>query len=150
MKRLHVHLRVENIEANVQFYSAMFGAPPTVEKPDYAKWMVEDPRVNFAISTGAQTAGLDHVGIQAENEQELADIQQSFASTEGKVTAQSDAECCYARSDKYWTVDPQGTPWEAFHTLGEVPKFGDDLDRNGASEGSACCTPSADSECCAG
>lgn len=149
MKRLHVHLAVDDLDANIRFYSALFGIEPVIRKHDYAKWLVEDPRVNFAISSGGKKIGLDHVGIQAEDDSELTEIHQRFADTQSQVTAQSGAECCYARSDKYWTVDPQGTPWEAFHTLGDIRKFGRDRDRGKTEDATSCCTPSPDSTCCA-
>jgi hypothetical protein len=146
MKRFHVHLAVDSLEQNIRFYSTLFGAPPTVLKPDYAKWMLEDPRVNFAISTRGAKTGIDHVGIQAENDVELDDIQSRLARADQKLLKQEQTSCCYARSNKYWVQDPQGLAWEAFHTLGEVPVFGD-----GSLPGSsgveprkaACCAPAA-------
>jgi catechol 2,3-dioxygenase-like lactoylglutathione lyase family enzyme len=125
MKRFHLHLAVDDIEQNVRFYSTLFGAAPTVHKPDYAKWMLEDPRVNFAISVRGMKAGLDHVGIQVENEVELEDVHSRLARADHNLVTQQQAACCYARSNKHWVQDPQGIPWEAFHTLGEVPVFGD-------------------------
>ncbi|HJY75538.1 MAG TPA: ArsI/CadI family heavy metal resistance metalloenzyme [Burkholderiales bacterium] len=126
MKRFHVHVAVHDVKQSVRFYSALFGAPPSVEKPDYAKWMLEDPRVNFAISTHASKLGVDHLGIQAENGPELEELGSRLAQADVAVTPQTGAACCYAKSDKYWTIDPQGVAWESFHTLGSVPVYGTD------------------------
>lgn len=125
MKRLHVHIAVENLSKNIRFYSTLFGCEPTVKHDDYAKWMLDDPRVNFAISSRSQHLGLDHLGIQAENEPELTAIKQQLDATQSPVEAQHDAACCYARSDKYWITDPQGIAWESFHSLSEIPTFND-------------------------
>jgi len=145
MKRFHVHVAVEDIEQNVRFYSTVFGAPPTVLKPDYAKWMLEDPRVNFAISKRGANSGIDHVGIQAENEVELEDIHARLARADQSLVKQEATSCCYAKSNKYWVQDPQGIAWETFHTLGEVPVFGDgsfaaEAGKLGAAK-AACCSP---------
>jgi len=142
MKRFHVHMAVEDVEQNVQFYSAVFGAAPTVSKPDYAKWMLEDPRINFAISKRGAKTGLNHVGIQAENEAELEDVHARLARAGQKLLKQEQTSCCYAKSNKYWVQDPQGVAWEAFHTLGEVPVFGEDT-KIGVDKGqvSSCCAP---------
>ena len=144
MKRFHVHMAVEDIEQNVRFYSTLFGTGPTVRKPDYAKWMLEDPRVNFAISKRGAKSGLDHVGIQVENEAELEDVHAGLARAGQKLLKQKQASCCYAKSNKYWVQDPQGVAWEVFHTLGEVPVFGDGTlaaqsDKLGIK--AACCAP---------
>ena len=146
MKRLHVHVSVRDLEQSIRFYSALFAAQPAVRKPDYAKWMLDDPRVNFAISTRAgRDSGIDHLGIQAENEQELEDLGSRLAQADVAVTAQKGASCCYAKSDKYWTLDPQGIAWESFHTLDSVPTYGGDR-RSSAMElksvgKAACCGP---------
>ena len=124
MKRLHVHVAVHDLQQSIRFYSALFAAEPAVRKDDYAKWMLDDPRVNFAISTRASKAGLDHLGIQAENADELEDLGSRLAQADVAVTAQKGASCCYAKSDKYWTIDPQGIAWESFHTLDSVPMYG--------------------------
>ncbi|UCE90328.1 MAG: VOC family protein, partial [Pseudomonadota bacterium] len=124
MKRLHVHIAVEDLQKSIAFYSGLFAAAPTVEKDDYAKWMLDDPRVNFAISTRAARTGLDHVGIQVDDAQELDEIRQRLNAAQLPVEEQAGAECCYARSDKYWSVDPQGIAWEAFHSLEQIPVFG--------------------------
>jgi len=126
MKRFHVHVAVHDLKHSVRFYSALFGAQPTVEKPDYAKWMLEDPRVNFAISTRASQSGVDHLGIQAESAPELEELGSRLAQADVAVMPQKGAACCYAKSDKYWTIDPQGVAWESFHTLDSVPVYGTD------------------------
>jgi catechol 2,3-dioxygenase-like lactoylglutathione lyase family enzyme len=126
MKRLHVHIAVDHLEENIHFYSALFQAEPSVREADYAKWLLEDPRVNFAISARGRTPGLDHLGIQVESADELSAAQRCLTDAALPLTQQQGAECCYARSDKYWTVDPQGIPWEAFHSLEAIPLFGQD------------------------
>lgn len=139
MKRLHVHIAVADLAPNIEFYSTLFGQPPTVVKADYAKWSLEDPRVNFAISTRAARTGLDHLGIQVEEEGELEAVQARLEQAGMPGEVQAGTACCYARSDKYWTADPQGIAWEAFHTLASVPTFNE----QGVSDTSdgACCTP---------
>lgn len=143
MKRLHVHVAVHDIQQSIRFYSALFAAQPTVSKDDYAKWMLDDPRVNFAISKRGAKAGLDHLGIQAENEAELEGIGAQLAQADVSTLEQKNASCCYAKSDKYWTVDPQGIAWESFHTLGTVPVYGDDGRSKSApaEKQAACCVP---------
>ena len=124
MKRFHVHVSVNDLDGNVKFYSTMFGMPPTVLKPDYAKWMLDDPRINFAISSRGVTPGVDHLGVQVESESELTELRRQVAEANIARLDQASAECCYARSDKYWTTDPQGIAWETFHTLDTVPVYG--------------------------
>jgi len=144
VKRLHVHVAVHDLEQSVRFYSALFAAQPAVKKDDYAKWMLDDPRVNFAISTRGGKAGLDHLGIQAENGAELEDIGSRLAQADVATTAQKGASCCYAKSDKYWTIDPQGIAWESFHTLDSVPMYGQDPRPRAAeiqNAGKAACCP---------
>jgi len=136
VKRLHVHVAVHDLQQSIRFYSALFAAQPAVKKDDYAKWMLDDPRVNFAISTRADKAGLDHLGIQAENGAELEDLGTRLAQADVAVTAQKGASCCYAKSDKYWTIDPQGIAWESFHTLDSVPMYGSDVRETAKA---ACC-----------
>ena len=121
MKRLHVHVGVNDLQKSIRFYSALFAARPTVLKDDYAKWMLDDPRVNFAISTFAKTQGVDHLGIQAEDGAELEEIGSRLAQADVAVAPQKQVSCCYAKSDKYWTIDPQGVHWESYHTLESVP-----------------------------
>lgn len=124
MKRFHVHLGVPDLSASIRFYSDLFGTAPTVEKPDYAKWMLDDPRVNFAISQRNGRTGLNHLGLQADSADELAGIRTQFAAAdESSVYDENDVSCCYARSDKHWVRDPQGIAWEAFHSLGKVEFF---------------------------
>ena len=141
MKRFHVHVGVHDLAQSIRFYSALFGSPPSVKKDDYAKWMLEDPRVNFAISTRARRAGIDHLGIQAESNDELEDIGIRLAQADVSTMPQKGAACCYAKSDKYWTLDPQGVAWESFHTLDSVPVFGDDTRAKAEAPQSACCGP---------
>ena len=142
MKRFHVHVAVHDIEQSIRFYKALFDAEPTVRKPDYAKWQLDDPRVNFAISARAGKTGIDHLGIQAENGLELVALRAQLAMADVSVLAQKGASCCYARSDKYWTLDPQGIAWESFHSLESVPVFGEDTKTGmGNGRGSSCCAP---------
>ena len=141
MKRLHVHLAVDDLDRNIAFYSALFQAAPTIRHTDYAKWLLDDPRVNFAISARGRAPGLDHLGIQVESDEELAGVEAALASAELPVAAQQQAACCYAKSDKYWTVDPQGIAWEAFHSLSAIPLFGNDGVIRVAPV-SNCCQPS--------
>lgn len=140
MKRFHVHVGVRDLQESIRFYSAMFAASPTVLKPDYAKWMLDDPRVNFAISTRATKAGLDHLGIQAEDGAELEELGSRLAQADVALLPQKEAACCYAKSDKYWTLDPQGIAWESFHSLSTVPVYGEDHAPEAANK-SACCAP---------
>jgi len=127
VKRFHVHVSVHDLERSIRFYSALFAAQPTVKKADYAKWMLEDPRINFAISTRAgRASGIDHLGLQVEDAAELEELGVRAAQADVAVTAQKGASCCYAKSDKYWTLDPQGIAWESFHTLDSVPVYGED------------------------
>jgi catechol 2,3-dioxygenase-like lactoylglutathione lyase family enzyme len=137
MKRFHVHVAVQDLAASVRFYSTMFGSEPSVVKPDYAKWMLEDPRVNFAISQRGATAGVNHLGIQVDSAEELTALRQQVAAADVQARDEIDANCCYANSDKYWVEDPQGIAWETFHTLGSIPVFGEHT----TSETSACCVP---------
>ena len=140
MKRFHVHLGVADLEQSIRFYSGLFGAPPTVRKDDYAKWMIDDPRVNFAISARGGNVGVNHLGLQADSADELAGIREQFtAADQSSLQDEPGANCCYAKSDKHWVTDPQGIAWEGYHTLGEVRYFdGDHADRGAES---ACCAP---------
>ena len=139
MKRFHVHVSVENLSESIRFYSALFNQIPTIEKPDYAKWMMEDPRINFAISKRGAGAGVDHLGIQVETDDELQEVNQRLEAAELPIAKQTDTTCCYAKSDKYWTLDPQNVAWEAFHTLENAPVFGGDSEPQKTA--SACCAP---------
>ncbi|HZX29642.1 MAG TPA: ArsI/CadI family heavy metal resistance metalloenzyme [Telluria sp.] len=140
MKRLHVHVSVDRLDDGIQFYSTMFNAAPSVVKPDYAKWMLEDPRVNFAISARGHEAGLNHLGIQVESADELGEMQGRLAQLQAGVREEKDAACCYAKSDKYWANDPAGIAWETFHTLDSIPVFGEN------ATPAACCVPLAESK----
>jgi catechol 2,3-dioxygenase-like lactoylglutathione lyase family enzyme len=142
MKRFHVHIAVENLAESIRFYSDLFAAKPAVERADYAKWMLEDPRVNFAISSRGHKAGVNHLGFQAEDAAELAELSERAGQAAGSAVLKEDqAECCYAKSDKYWVLDPQGIAWEHFHTLGEVPIFGEDSTMTQIDGQEACCIP---------
>lgn len=139
MKRFHVHLSVENLQHSIAFYSKLFGAEPTRRESDYAKWMLEDPRINFAISTRSQSVGLDHLGFQLDSEEELQSMKQQAQAADMALINEGETTCCYAASDKYWITDPQGIAWEQFHTLGNIPVFS----QAKAEAESACCAPSA-------
>ncbi len=145
MKRFHVHVSVDDLDANVRFYSTVFGMPPTVLKADYAKWMVEDPGLNFAISKRGIAKGLDHLGVQVESDEELTMLRDQVTAAEIQALDQPDSNCCYARSDKYWTTDPQGIAWETFHTLDSIPIYGE-AERSSSSGG---CCASSNNACCA-
>ena len=127
MKRMHVHVTVGEIDQGVRFYSSLFGQAPSVLKSDYAKWVVEDPRVNFAISTHGTSTGFDHLGIQVDDEDELEEIEGRLRAAEADVVEQRGAVCCYAASEKSWTYDPNGVAWETFVTHGEAAEYGPDL-----------------------
>jgi catechol 2,3-dioxygenase-like lactoylglutathione lyase family enzyme len=145
MTRFHVHLGVPDLATSIRFYSNLFGMPPSVEKPDYAKWMLEDPRVNFAISHRPSRPGLNHLGVQAESAEELSSIRARFsAADEDGVSDERNVTCCYARGNKHWTRDPQGIAWEAFHTLDSVPLYGESAEQ----EPTSACGSSA-TQCCA-
>lgn len=147
MKRFHVHLSVENLAEAIDFYSAVFGAAPAVEKTDYAKWMLEDPRLNFAVSTRGGRPGVNHLGLQVESDEEMRQMRKQLESADTALLEQANVSCCYARSDKYWVTDPAGIAWETFHSLGDVPVYGESAD--GESENFAraqqagCCVPRA-------
>ena len=142
MKRLHVHMSVGDLDQSIRFYSTLFAAAPTVVKPDYAKWMLEDPRVNFAISTHAGGApGIDHLGIQVEDGEELQVIYGRLKDAEGPVLEEGKTTCCYAQSEKSWTLDPQGVSWETFLTTGESTVYGTSTPRVEKLKPAACCGP---------
>ena len=126
MKRLHVHVAVENLDRSIGFYSALFGADPAVVKDDYAKWMLDDPRVNFAISDRAAAPGVDHLGIQVDSSDELTELAGRLKAAGETTRDQQAATCCYARSDKAWVKDPSGLSWETFFTFGEATAYGED------------------------
>lgn len=144
MKRLHLHISVDDLERSIGFYSTLFGAAPTVLKDDYAKWMLDDPRVNLAISRRERAvAGVDHVGVQAETAAELAEMAARLKAAGETTFDQEATTCCYARSDKSWVVDPSGVRWETFHTLGEATTYGEDESLSALAaapaRGAACC-----------
>jgi catechol 2,3-dioxygenase-like lactoylglutathione lyase family enzyme len=151
MKRLHVSIAVDDLGPSIRFYAALFGAEPSVVKPDYAKWMLEDPRVNFAIAARGRPPGLDHLGIQAEDEAELRQVYGRLRAAERPVLEQGAVTCCYAKSEKSWITDPQGIAWEAFLTTGQSTVYGDDAELPRAPAGKACCDPAGPeaSACCA-
>jgi catechol 2,3-dioxygenase-like lactoylglutathione lyase family enzyme len=124
MKRFHVHVAVNDLTKSIAFYSAMFGEQPGVVKPAYAKWMLEDPLINFAISNRGQAPGVNHLGLQAEDDAELEAIHANLQKADTAVLPEKGAHCCYAKSDKYWVTDPQGIAWESFRSLGSIPLFG--------------------------
>lgn len=143
MKRLHVHVAVDDLSRSIGFYSALFAAQPSVTKPDYAKWMLDDPRVNFAISTRGREPGLDHLGIQAEDEGELKEIYARLHQAGGEVIEQGQTSCCYAKSEKSWIDDPSGISWETFFTTGENTNYGDGSGERVArvAHEKSCCAP---------
>ncbi|MBV1799212.1 ArsI/CadI family heavy metal resistance metalloenzyme [Siccirubricoccus sp. G192] len=142
MKRLHVHVSVEDIAQSVRFYSALFATTPSVLKPDYAKWMLDDPRVNFAISARGRAGGLDHLGIQVETPEELHEVYGRLQQADRPVLEEGATTCCYARSEKSWITDPQGLSWETFLTHGESTVYGDGFGAEAVrTTGGACCAP---------
>lgn len=141
MKKLHLHISVEDLSQSITFYSALFGAKPTTEKSDYAKWLLDDPAVNFAISQRSSKTGVDHIGIQAENEAELAELKSRIDAAEMAVISQEGTTCCYAESDKHWVQDPTGIAWETYLTLAEVPTFNNAVTNEAQNEENACCAP---------
>ena len=151
MKRFHVNLSVADLDRSIGFYSTLFGQEPTVLKHDYAKWMLDDPRMNFSISVGAGQHGINHVGLQVDSLEELAVIQARLREAEECTVDQDDAECCYARSSKTWVRDPDDVAWETFVTHGEITEYGDDRVPTVASSRSvadACCRSAAVERCC--
>lgn len=141
MKRMHIHIVVNQIAENINFYSTIFGEKPTIIRDDYAKWEVNEPAVNFAISSRGHINGINHLGIQVESEIELKEIAQRLDDAEIASSAQSGSSCCYAHSNKHWAMDPQGIAWESFHTLGVIPIFGEDTVSDNDEESSGCCIP---------
>jgi catechol 2,3-dioxygenase-like lactoylglutathione lyase family enzyme len=143
MKRLHVHVSVRDIDASVYFYSQLFASTPTLRKPDYARWMLDDPRVNFAISQRDSRPGVQHLGIQVEDRDELAEVYERLRRAERPVIEEGETTCCYADSEKSWIDDPQGVQWETFLTTGESTVYGSDEIRPtaGKSDKAACCEP---------
>ena len=166
MKRFHVHVAVRDLDASIRFYSSLFAASPVVLKADYAKWMLDDPRVNFAISTRGAPAGIEHLGIQVADEPELHEVYERLKKADAPVLEEGETVCCYAKSEKSWIEDPQGIRWETFLTTGESTVYGTEAREpaaaccvpasNASAEGSGCCTPNdralskaAGAACCA-
>jgi catechol 2,3-dioxygenase-like lactoylglutathione lyase family enzyme len=154
MNRFHVHLSVKDLAESIRFYSKLFGAEPSVTKSDYAKWMLDDPRINFAISERGHSVGVNHLGFQVDSDDELGTVRAQIARADIGAVDEKGANCCYARSDKYWVEDPQGIAWETFHSLGDIPIYGEDRGPKADVEG-ACCTPlavqasnTAEAACC--
>jgi catechol 2,3-dioxygenase-like lactoylglutathione lyase family enzyme len=151
MKRFHVHVHVTDLNQNIDFYSKMFGAQPARVETDYAKWMLDDPAVNFAISTrGHGHTGVDHLGIQVDNDTDLLALKAQAQAADLSLIDEGATTCCYAQSDKHWLIDPQGLPWEHFQTLGSIPVFRDGepsvatasaTPTDAAQPAGACCTP---------
>ena len=145
MKRFHVHVGVTDLDQSIQFYSTLFGASPSVTKPDYAKWMLDDPRVNFAISSDHHAAkGIEHLGIQADSDGELAEVYGRLHAADGPMLEEGATTCCYAKSEKSWIKDPDGVVWEAFFTNGEATVYGDSPALGAMSANAAasnCCAP---------
>jgi catechol 2,3-dioxygenase-like lactoylglutathione lyase family enzyme len=166
MKRFHIHVSVNDLAQSIRFYSTLFGAEPSRVEADYAKWMLEDPRVNFAISKRGQPVGVNHLGFQVDSSEELSALHAQLQAADARLIQENDQACCYARSDKYWVTDPTGIAWESFHTLGSIPVYGEDtpvFDHGasvvptqtvGAASQAACCVPNSEpkaktSGCCA-
>lgn len=137
MKRFHVHVHVEDLDKSVAFYSALFGAQPSRTEADYAKWMLDDPRVNFAISNRGGAIGVDHLGLQTDDAAELAELKSRAQAADMALEDEGETTCCYARSEKHWVTDPQGIAWEHFHTLDSIPTFS--AHEPAAKAASSCC-----------
>jgi len=145
MKRFHIHIGVDNLADSIRFYNALFGADPVKVKSDYAKWMLEDPRINFAISTRAGKQGVEHLGIQVDHAAELEALRNQFS--QANISTHSDGEttCCYAKSEKSWVSDPTGIAWEAYHIMEDAQFFSGDKRTK-----SSCCMPekNTSNSCC--
>jgi lactoylglutathione lyase len=158
MKRFHLHVSVSDLDESVRFYSTLFAAKPTVQHLDYAKWMLEDPRINFAISTRRQPVGVNHLGLQVDTGEELRGMHAQLQAADAQLIQENEQPCCYARSDKYWVTDPTGIAWETFHTLGNIPVYGEDtvvfnhgasiipVQSETAAGKPACCVPAGKTE----
>ncbi|MBS1176769.1 MAG: Glyoxalase/bleomycin resistance protein/dioxygenase [Proteobacteria bacterium] len=142
MKRFHVHVHVEDLARNIDFYSKLFAAGPARREADYAKWMLDDPPVNFAISTRGRQPGIDHLGIQTDDPAELAAMKARVSAADMTLLDEGQTSCCYARSKKHWITDPQGIAWEHFQTLGNIPVFNEVSVKSAGA--ASCCTPAAD------
>jgi catechol 2,3-dioxygenase-like lactoylglutathione lyase family enzyme len=151
MKRFHVHVAVADLDQSIGFYSTLFGSEPTVRKSDYAKWMLEDPRINFAVSRRTEKFGVNHLGLQVDSDDELKSMRDRLEKADGAMLEEVGAQCCYAKSDKYWITDPQGVAWETFHSLGAIPVYGEE-----EAKESTCCAPepsertASATACCSG
>lgn len=153
MKRMHIHIGVERLDQGIKFYSALFGAEPIKTKPDYAKWMLDDPRINFAISTREKRTGLSHLGLQVEEDAELDELRERFKRADMSVFDEGETLCCYARSDKSWVQDPAGIAWEAYRTMEDVQFFDDGATPGAGEEVAAapgCCAPAPKTAGCCG
>jgi catechol 2,3-dioxygenase-like lactoylglutathione lyase family enzyme len=169
MKRFHIHVSVASIDESIRFYSTLFAAQPAVRQSDYAKWMLDEPRINFAISTHRQPVGVNHLGFQVDSDEELRGMHAQLQDADARLIQENEQACCYAKSDKYWVTDPTGIAWETFHTLGNIPVYGEDtavfdhgasvvpVQTQAATSKAACCVPAAKTEtatdrsgCCAG
>lgn len=148
MKRMHLHVSVPDLDKAISFYSTLFGAEPSVLKVDYAKWMLEDPRVNLAISSRTRAAGVDHVGIQVDSRAELGELAGRLKEAGETTFDQEDTTCCYAESDKSWVTDPAGVRWETFYTLGEATSYGEDEVIPTAAQAACCGAPSVPKTAC--
>src|ERR1700732_4727356 len=154
MRRFHVHVSVDNLDESIRFYSTLFAAQPTVLQSDYAKWMLEDPRINFAISTHRQPVGVNHLGFQVDSGEELRGMHTQLQAADSQLIEENEQRCCYAKSDKYWVTDPTGIAWETFHTLGSIPVYGENtaVFNHGESAvpiekpAATCCVPAQKSE----
>ncbi|MBN8542755.1 MAG: VOC family protein [Alphaproteobacteria bacterium] len=142
MKRLHIHVAVDDLEKSIGFYCTLFGAKPIKQKTDYAKWLLDDPRVNFAISSRGAKSGLDHLGIQVDTPEELEDLRENMKRADLGVFDEGETTCCYAKSDKSWLKDPSGIAWEAYHTMSDVEFFNEAP----AKEGTTCCAPKVEAK----
>jgi len=140
MKRMHLHISVDDLTQSIGFYTTLFGATPTVIKTDYAKWMLDDPLVNFAISQRGAKAGLDHIGIQVDSDEELEVIKNRLEQADMNILTQAGTTCCYAKSDKHWVQDPSGIAWETYHTLESAPTFNLQTTNDATA---TCCAPTA-------
>jgi catechol 2,3-dioxygenase-like lactoylglutathione lyase family enzyme len=136
MRRFHVHVAVDDLDEGVRFYSRLFGADPTVRMADYAKWMIDDPRLNFALSSRGARPGINHLGFQLDTDEELEAMHAQLMDADANLVEEVGANCCYATSDKYWVTDPAGVAWETYHTLGSIPTYS-------AETGERCCAPEA-------
>ena len=150
MKRFHVHVAVKDLASSIRFYSSIFAQSPTVTKPDYAKWMLDEPRVNFAISTRSAKLGVNHLGFQVDSDTELAAMRDQLAAADQGLVEEQGVACCYGRSDKYWVTDPAGIAWETFHSLGTIPVYGEDVAATHDDASARCCAPAAEGKSEAG